>query len=115
MEKKISTGLIVGFISGFFSTGGGLLLYPILTHIFKLEDKKARATTLFIILPMAIVSSFIYTKNAYIDWKIAINCAIGGIIGGIIGTKLSKSINKNYLKITFIIFLMYSSYRMIFK
>lgn len=34
MWKKILVGLIVGFISGMFASGGGLLLIPAYIHFF---------------------------------------------------------------------------------
>ena len=84
MLKKISIGLIAGIISGLFAAGGGMIVVPALIHIFKLEDAKARATSVFAILPMVVVSGLFYYKNDYIDWNLGIKCAIGGIIGGII-------------------------------
>ena len=88
MLKKISIGVISGVISGLFAAGGGMIVVPALIHIFKLEDAKARATSVFAILPMVVVSGLFYYKNDYIDWNLGIKCAIGGIIGGIIGAKL---------------------------
>lgn len=73
----------------------------------------ARATSVFAILPMVIASSFFYLKNNYIDWKIGVLCAIGGIAGGYIGSKLLKKLSDKILKISFIIFLAYVSIRMI--
>lgn len=73
----------------------------------------ARATSVFAILPMVIASSFFYLKNNYIDWKIGILCAVGGIIGGYIGTKLLRKLSDKILKISFIVFLFYVSTKMI--
>lgn len=73
----------------------------------------ARATSVFAILPMVIASSFFYLKNNYIDWKIGILCAIGGIIGGYVGSKLLKKLSDKILKISFIVFLFYVSIKMV--
>lgn len=62
---------------------------------------------------MVIASGFFYFKNNYIDWKIGILCAIGGVIGGYIGTKLLKKLSDKILKISFILFLFYVSIKMI--
>lgn len=113
MLKKISIGLIAGIISGLFAAGGGMIVVPALIHIFKLEDAKARATSVFAILPMVVVSGLFYYKNDYIDWNLGIKCAIGGIIGGIIGAKLLKKMSSKTLKILFVIFLAYTSIKMI--
>ena len=113
MLKKISTGLIAGLISGLFAAGGGMIVVPALIHLFKLEDAKARATSVFAILPMVITSGIFYYRNDYIDWNLGIKCALGGTIGGIIGAKLLKKMSTKTLKIMFLIFLIYTSVRMI--
>lgn len=113
MFKKITIGLIAGVISGLFAAGGGMIVVPALIHLFKLEDSKARATSVFAILPMVVVSGLFYYKKDYIDWNLGIKCAIGGIIGGIIGAKLLKKMSSKTLRILFVIFLAYTSIKMI--
>ena len=54
-----------------------------------------------------------YYKGNYIDWRIAIYCAIGGTIGGYIGAKLLRKIPEKYLKIAFTILLIYVSFKML--
>ena len=87
MLKKIIIGFIAGIISGLFSTGGGMILVPAFIHFFKLNEKEARATSIMCVL--------------------AIECAIGGIIGGFIGSKLLNKLNEKFLKIIYIIFIIY--------
>lgn len=111
--KQIIVGIFSGFISGLFAAGGGMIVVPALIHIFNLEDAKARATSVFAILPMVITSGFFYYKNNYMDWNIGIKCAIGGIIGGFIGAKLLKRLSSKILRILFIIFLIYTSIRLV--
>ena len=113
MFKKIIIGLFAGLISGFFAAGGGMILVPAFIHILKLDEKQARATSVFCILPMVVVSGFFYMKGNYIDWNIAIKCMIGGIIGGYAGAKLLKKLSNNVLRILLVIFLSYSAVKMI--
>ena len=113
MFKEIIIGLIAGFISGFFSTGGGLILVPSFIYLLNSEPQKARGTSIFCILPMVITSSFFYYKGNFVDWKISILCAIGGTIGGYFGAKLLKKLPEKYLKIAFTFFLIYVSFRML--
>ena len=112
MIKKIGVGLIAGFISGLFSAGGGMIVVPAFVHIFKLDEAEARATSVFAILPMVLTSGLFYYNNNYIDWNIGIKCAIGGIIGGVIGAKLLKKLPDKILKIIFIVFLGYTSIKL---
>lgn len=93
--------------------GGGMILVPALVSIINLDEVKARATAITCILFMVITSSFFYFKSDNIDWILSLKCAIGGIIGGIIGSKLLIKMPKKYLNLFFLIFLFYSSIRMI--
>ena len=113
MARRVSIGFIAGIISGLFAAGGGMIVVPALIHLFKIEDSKARATSVFAILPMVVASGVFYYKNDYVDWNLGIKCAIGGIIGGIIGAKLLKKISTKTLRILFIVFLIYTSVKMI--
>lgn len=113
--KKILIGLIIGFISGMFSAGGGLILVPVCTYVLKMNEKEARATTLFCIVPMVLVTAIIYNKNNFLNWNLGIKCAIGGIIGGIIGSKLLNKISNKYLNIFFILFLFYAGVNLLMR
>ena len=113
MIKKIGLGLIAGFISGLFAAGGGMIVVPAFIHMFKLDQAQARATSVFVILPMVVASGLLYYNNNYIDWNVGIKCALGGIIGGFIGAKLLKRLPDKILKISFILFLGYTSIKMI--
>ncbi len=111
--KKVFLGLLAGFVSGLFATGGGMILVPSFIYFLGMEDKKARGTSTLCILVMVLTSGFFYYKNDYIDWYIGMLCAIGGVIGGFFGAKILKKVSEKFLKIVFLIFLIYASVRMI--
>lgn len=115
MVKRILVGLVAGMISGLFTAGGGLIVVPALLYTLKLEPRKARATSLFCILPMVLVTAIFYGKSNFIRWDIGIRCAIGGIIGGMIGARLLNYLPEKYLKIAFTLFLIYAGINMIAK
>ena len=115
MIRKILVGLVAGIISGLFTAGGGLIIVPALLYTLKLEPRKARATSIFCILPMVLVTAIFYGQSDFIKWDIGIKCAIGGIIGGIVGAKLLNRLPEKYLKIAFAMFLIYAGVNMIFK
>lgn len=113
MVKKIIIGILAGIVSGLFATGGGMILVPAFIHLLNIEDKKARGTSVFCILPMVVTSSIFYYQGNYIDWKVAFLCAIGGTVGGYIGAKLLKKLPAKTMKIAFTIFLIYVSFKML--
>ena len=118
MKKKESLykaliGIFAGIVSGLFASGGGMILVPAFMYLLKMKDVESRATSVICILPMVVTSGIFYYKNNYMDWKVGILCAIGGIAGGIVGAKLLNKLPTKYLKIAFTIFLIYASYKMI--
>lgn len=114
-QKMAIIGIVAGIICGLFASGGGLILVPAFVYLLKLDDRKARGTAVFCILPMVITSSIFYHKGNYINWSIGVLCAIGGIIGGVIGAKLLKIIPNKYVRISFTIFLLYVAIRMLIQ
>ena len=113
--KNAIIGILAGIISGMFSAGGGLILVPVFVYILKLSEKEARATSLFCITPMVILTAIIYQQNNFIDWTLGIKCAVGGIIGGFIGGKLLNKIPDKYLQIAFVLFLFYAGFNTLMR
>ena len=111
MLSTILIGLTAGIISGLFSTGGGMILVPAFIYFLKIDQRKARATSILCILIMVVTTSIFYFKNNFLNFEIGVTCAIGGIIGGYIGTKLLNKLPENVLRITFIIFMLYIGFK----
>lgn len=89
MLKKIIIGTLAGVVSGLFGAGGGMILVPAFIHLLKIDEKKARATSVFAILPMVLTSGFFYMQANFIDWNIGIKCAIGGVVGRLYRFKIT--------------------------
>lgn len=113
MLKKILIGLFAGILCGLFASGGGMILVPSFIYMLKLDEKQARATSIFCILPMVLTTIFLYAKNQEVNWNNGIKTAFGGIIGAIIGTNILKKIDNKWLKLIFILFLLYSIYNLL--
>ena len=111
---NIMIGMFSGFISGFFGSGGGLILVPAFSYINRLDEKKSRATSIFCILPIVVISFFIYMNQKNFDWNIGIKSAIGGTIGAVVGSFLLEKLNNQVLNGIFVIFLIYTAVRMVF-
>ena len=111
--KILIAGFYAGFVSGLFSSGGGMILVPFFTLFLKEDESKARATTIFCVFFMVMASSLYYYKQSFIDFNISLKCAFGGILGGIIGSKLLIKLDDKILKILFIFFLIYTGVKMV--
>lgn len=75
-----------------------MILVPAFTFILKLEEKEARATSIFCILPMVCASSIFYFSSSYIEFETGILCAIGGVIRWSYRFKIVKKIIKQNTK-----------------
>lgn len=71
----------------------------------KLDEYKARGTTLITVFPAILVASIFYATYNYFDLNNVVKVVIGGVIGGFVGAKLMRKIPKFYLEIIFDIFL----------
>lgn len=98
--KNILWGIPIGLVNGFFGSGGGVFAVYILKKFLKVEDKKAHATAIGIILPLSCASLFMYSKGGF-DFSLVLLCSMGGVVGGLIGAKALKKIPKKWLRIAF--------------
>ena len=113
--KLIGIGLVTGITNGLFGSGGGTLVVPALVLFLGVEDYKAHATAISIILPLSIISTIIYIKKSTIEFEIAIIVALGGVLGSFLGAKLLKKIPTPVLRKIFGSIIIITSIRMIFK
>lgn len=96
------SGLVAGFLSGFFGIGGGTVIVPILVAC-GFTQKSAAATSLVAILPSAVVGVIAYIVSGAIDYPTAIILACGIIIGAQIGTKLLVMLSEKVLRWSFLV------------
>ncbi|MTI70937.1 MAG: sulfite exporter TauE/SafE family protein [Firmicutes bacterium] len=113
--KILTIGFLTGIINGLFGSGGGTIIVPSLVFILGLEEHKAHATAISIILPLTLISTFIYFNNGMLNFKIATLVAAGGIIGGFTGAKLLKKIPSTLLRKIFGLFMIIAAIRMVIK
>ena len=106
-------GLITGFLNGLFGSGGGTILVPSLEKFLNFKEHKAHATAIAVILPISILSTFIYLKNSNLEIFKVIVISIGGMIGGYLGAKFLKKIPAKWLHKIFGLFMLIASFRMI--
>lgn len=93
-------GTAVGFVSGFFGGGGGMLCVPLL-QFGGLDAKRAHASALLVILPICIISAAIYIKNGYFDVTAVLCACIGVVLGGIVGATALDKLNGTAVSIIF--------------
>ena len=111
--KLLLIGFITGLINGLFGSGGGTVLVPCLVFLMDVEDHKAHATAIAIILPLSILSSIIYYRHNVVDISLTANVAIGSVLGGIVGSMSLKKLPVNILRKFFGVIMIVAAVRMV--
>lgn len=104
---------MTGFLNGFFGSGGGTVAVPAMERFLKIAPHKAHATAIAIILPLCIVSAFVYFGGLQVDYLTVIIISLGGMAGGYIGAKLLCKVSANWLHKIFGFFMVAAALRMI--
>ena len=66
--KYIITGALAGVANGLFGSGGGLFLVPLFVSWLHMEQKKAFATSVAVILPLSVASLAVFLLKGGMDW-----------------------------------------------
>ncbi len=92
-----------------------MIVVPVLNKLFKMEQKQAQATALFVILPISLVSTIVYMSNNSIDFKTGWPVIVGIILGGVAGALLLNKIKNKALKGFFVFFMALSGIVLLFR
>lgn len=109
--KYVVTGALAGLANGFFGSGGGLFLVPLLTKWTKLEQRRAFATSVAIILPLSVVSAVVYFMKGAVDLGTAWPYLVGGAAGGLISGRIFRKIPLTILRRVFGALILYGGVR----
>ena len=109
--KFLLAGRAAGLANGFFGGGGGSVLVPLLTRYCGLDQRRAFATSVAVILPLCVLSVAIYFLRGGLDLAAAWPYLLGGTAGGWLGGKLFKGVRIDWLRRGFGLLLIYSGTR----
>lgn len=112
--KYVIIGLFAGIANGFFGSGGGMFLVPLFCKWAKMDEKKAFATSLSVVLPLSLVSAFVYFRKGSLDIATAFPYLAGGLLGGTLGGIVFKKISAKTLRLAFGLFIIYGGIRALF-
>ncbi len=108
-------GMTTGFMSGLFGIGGGILMVPGLLFIAKFDSRRAHATSLAAMLPMAVSGLVTYVVNDTVDWPVVGLLSLGSVFGAFVGTSLLTRLSRRALAIAFAVPLLIAAIRLLFE
>lgn len=109
--KYALAGGLAGVANGLFGGGGGSVFVPLLTGYCKLDQRKAFATSVAVILPLCALSVVIYLFRGGLDLVTALPYLVGGAAGGWAGGKWFKGVKMPWLRRAFGLLLIYGGVR----
>lgn len=85
--QNLFCGAVVGAANSLFGGGGGMIAVPLLTKT-GLDEKRAHATAILLILPVSLFSFVFYFLKGLYDFSVLIPTALGVTAGGLVGARL---------------------------
>jgi hypothetical protein len=104
-------GALAGIANGLFGSGGGLFLVPLFIGWLHMEQKKAFATSIAVILPLSAASFLVFLLRGEMDWGLALPYLLGGVAGGLLSGLFFKKISAVWLRRGFGLLILYGGIR----
>lgn len=106
-------GVVAGLMSGLFGVGGGVLVVPALVALCRMDQRRAVATSLLAIGPLAVAGVVGYAIAREIDVAVAIPLAIGTVIGAWLGSALLPRVPVRALRWLFFVAVLAAAARLL--
>ena len=78
-----------------------MLVAPALRYGLGIEEKRAHASAIAVMLPLSTVSAAIYTMRGVWDVRLGLLVGCGAVLGGAMGALLLKKVPKTALSLLF--------------
>ncbi len=98
--------VLTGGAAGLLGVGGGTLMVPFLTLAVGMSQHEAEATSLLVVLPTAIVASYVLRRKQVGDLGIALRI-------GVLGALLALALPAHVLRLVFAVFLALVAVRLV--
>lgn len=107
-------GAFIGIVNGLFGAGGGMLAVPVLAIVGGLDERRAHATAILVMLPLCLASAGVYLAENTVEFDLLLPSMAGIFLGGIAGAKLLKFLPETLLFFVFNLLVLIAGLKMLF-
>ena len=97
----VAFGVLTGALSGLLGVGGGIFMVPFLVLVLEFSQREAQATSLFVVLPTAIVATVSLRRRGVGDVPTGLRIGVIGSLGGVAGALLALVLPTVALRLAF--------------
>jgi uncharacterized membrane protein YfcA len=97
----VAFGFLTGALSGLLGVGGGIFMVPFLVLALEFSQQEAQATSLFVVLPTAIVATVSLRRRGVGDLPTGLRIGVIGSLGGVAGALLALVLPTVALRLAF--------------
>ncbi|MBM6871714.1 sulfite exporter TauE/SafE family protein [Pseudoflavonifractor phocaeensis] len=108
-------GAAAGLLNGLLGGGGGMVLVPLLREKCGLDQRRAFATSVAVILPLCALSAGIYLWRSGMDWGAAWPYLAGGLAGGWLAGRCFRRLPMDGLRRAFGLLLLWGGLRSLLR
>jgi len=102
--------LVAGFLGALTGLGGGVVLVPLLTILFKVDIRYAIGASLVAVIATSSGAAAAYVKEGFTNIRVGMFLEIATTLGALVGAFLATRIPASALAIVFGVVLLYSAY-----
>lgn len=107
------TAVAAGFLGALLGLGGGIIIVPVLTLVYKIDIRYAIAASLVSIVATSSGAAASYLKDNLTNLRLAVVLEVGTVSGAIVGFLLAIYIKAQFLFLLFGVFLLFSALMML--
>lgn len=111
---KLIFGFLIGFVNVVVGACGGIVAVEAL-KLSGIDQTKAHATAISIILPLSLISTAVYIVSGRVNFSDSFVYILPGIVGSLLGANLLAKLPKKVLSKMFSVFMIYAGIRMMIK
>lgn len=108
-------GFVAGLAGGLFGVGGGILLVPMLTSFFALDQHRAHGTSLAAIGATALAGLAVYAAHGQVAWTTGAIMALASVLAARLGARLAARTSRARLTRAFAVFLLLVAARLLWR